>query len=313
MGIMDAGPHIDSARRDRRFPPPADPRLYQIATLLGLLAWGLARLGFEVSAAQVVATLGGALGAQWACTRLWRLPAFDPKSALISAFSLCLLLRTPSPALAALAAAIAVSSKFLIRLRGKHVFNPTNLALVAMLMLPGAAWVSPGQWGTAATFAFLMACLGGLVVNRAARSDVTFAFIGFYGAALFGRSIALREPLAIPLHRLESGALLLFSFFMISDPKTTPDSRPGRVLFAALVALVAGYVQFRLFRTNGLLWSLALCSPLVPLLDRMLPAPRYLWRRASPAQGSPSKGTVHETPRPLLDPLGARALAAPRA
>ena len=51
---------------------------------------------------------------------------------------------------------------------------------------------------------------------------------------------------------------------MISDPKTTPDSRAGRIVFAALVALGAAYVQFKLFRTNGLLWSLAGCSFLRP-------------------------------------------------
>jgi hypothetical protein len=73
---------------------------------------------------------------------------------------------------------------------------------------------------------------------------------------------------------------VLFAFFMISDPRTTPDSRAGRILFAALVALGAYYVQFRLFRTNGLLWSLAACSLLVPLVDRLLPGGRYEWRRA---------------------------------
>ena len=137
--------------------------------------------------------------------------------------------------------------------------------------------MSPGQWGSVAFFAFLMACLGGVVVNRASRSDVTYAFIVFYCALLFGRSWYLGEPFAIPLHRLQGGALLLFTFFMISDPKTTPDSRAGRVLFAALVAFGAWYVQFRLFRTNGLLWSLAACSLMVPLIDRVLPGARA-WR-----------------------------------
>ena len=64
---------------------------------------------------------------------------------------------------------------------------------------------------------------------------------------------------------------------MISDPKTTPDSRIGRVLFAALVAFGAWSMQFRLFRTNGLLWSLAACSTMVPLIDRIVPAARYAW------------------------------------
>ena len=83
--------------------------------------------------------------------------------------------------------------------------------------------------------------------------------------------------MAIPIHRLQSGAILLFTFFMISDPKTTPDSRAGRVLFAALVAVGGWYVQFRLFRTNGLLWSLAAFSLAVPLIDRLLPGARYAW------------------------------------
>jgi len=92
---------------------------------------------------------------------------------------------------------------------------------------------------------------------------------------------------------------LLFAFFMISDPKTTPDSRAGRILFALLVALGAGFVQFKLFRTNGLLWSLAAGSLLVPLLDRLLPGARYQWRRPdiSPLpqpQPSTEKGPVYE-------------------
>ena len=123
-----------------------------------------------------------------------------------------------------------------------------------------------------------MACAGGIVVNRALRSDVTYAFIVFYAALLFGRSFYLGEPMTIPLHRLEGGALLLFTFFMISDPKTTPNSRLGRVVFSALVAYGAWYIQFRLFRTNGLLWALAACSLAVPLIDWLLPGSRYAWR-----------------------------------
>src|SRR5204862_3674703 len=129
-------------------------------------------------------------------------------------------------------------------------------------------------WGNVAFFGFLMACLGGLVVNRAARSDVTLAFLGFYLALVFGRSLYLGEPLAIPLHRLQSGALLLFAFFMVSDPKTPPDARAGRILFAAVVAWGAWYWQFRLFHTNGLLWSLAAFSLAVPLIDTLLPGRR---------------------------------------
>jgi len=262
-----------------RLPPRSahlDPRLYQIGALLGLLAYGLGWRDLEVRPGRAALILLTVLAAQYGATRLSRLPAFDPRSALISGLSLCLLLRTPSPLVGVAAGLLAVGSKFVLRVRGKHVFNPTNFAIV-VLLLTGQAWVSPGQWGSAAFFGFLLACLGGLVVSRAARGDVTLAFLVTYAGLLVGRSQWLGEPMAVPLHRLQNGALLIFAFFMISDPRTTPDSRAGRVLFAALVAAGGAYVHFRLFRTNGLLWSLAALSPLVPVLDRVLPGARHQW------------------------------------
>jgi len=289
--------------------PARDPRPYQIAVLSGLLIYGFFVLHFDVSLAQIAVTLVSGILAQWACTRLWRLPRFDAASALISALSLCLLLRAHSLWVAALASSIAVAGKFALRVRGKHVFNPSNLALVALLLLPVRAWVSPGQWGSFATFGFLLACAGGLVVHRALRSDVTYAFLASYAGLLAWRTLELGDPWTIPLHQMESGALLLFAFFMISDPRTTPDSRPGRVVFGAGVAALAWFISFRLFRTNGLLWALAALSPTVPLLDLLLPGPRFVWR-PDVAQSHPSpKGVRDETlVIPVSrDPLGAAA------
>ena len=270
-----------------------DPRHYQIAALAGLLGWGVLGLRFDIGVAQVVVTVGTALLAQWACGRLTRV-ALEPRSALISALSLCLLLRTNHLALAAVAAVLAVASKFAIRVRGKHVFNPTNGALAALLLLHAPVWVSAGQWGNTALFCFAIAGVGLLVVNRAARSDVTLGFLAAYALILFGRALWLGQRLAVPLHQLESGALLLFAFFMISDPRTTPDSRAGRLLFAGLVAAGAAFVPFVLYRTNGLLWSLAAGSLLVPLIDRALPGARHHWPTPA-APLSPEKGRIHET------------------
>ena len=168
----------------------------------------------------------------------------------------------------------------MFRIDGRHVFNPTNFGLAVTIALTGSAWVSPGQWGASANFGFLLACLGGLVIHRAARSDVTYAFIGFYALVVFGRALWLGDPMTLPVHHLANGAFLLFAFFMISDPKTTPDSRAARILFALVVALGAGYVHFVLFRANGLLWSLVLTSPITPVLNRIFPGPRYEWRRS---------------------------------
>jgi Na+-transporting NADH:ubiquinone oxidoreductase subunit NqrB len=273
-----------------------DPRLYQIASLSTLLLYGLIWLDFDVSLSQIVITIGTALLTQYACTRFYNLPSFDPRSPLISALSLCLLLRVNDLVMAALAAFIAIASKFLVRWTGKHVFNPTNLALVLMLAA-GLGWISPGQWGQVAWFGFLIACLGSLVVTRAARADVTAAFLTFYVGLLVARALRLGDPLTIPLHQIESGSLLIFAFFMISDPRTTPDSRGGRIAFAVVVALVASYVQFGLFRPNGPLWGLIVCSPLVPVIDWLLPGPRYGWSK--PTSGASS---LHVS-IPLLSPL----------
>lgn len=282
---------------------PADPRVYQAATLAALLIYGWTVLDFDVTPARALLIVSTALATQWVCSRLWGLSRVDPLSPLISAFSLCLLLRTNDWRLAAAAASAAIGSKFLLRLGGKHVFNPTNFTLVLLIALSDRAWVSPGQWGSAAWFAFLMACLGGLVVTRAARADVTLGFLACVLALQIGRAYWLGDPLAIPLHRLQNGGLLLFAFFMISDPKTTPDSRVGRLVFAFVVALGAYYVQFRLFRTNGLLWSLAAGSLVVPVLDRLFPGPRYAW----PSTTTSSAKDVSHAPMAAPRPVHARA------
>ncbi len=113
---------------------------------------------------------------------------------------------------------------------------------------------------------------------------MTYAFLGFHVAIVIGRTLWLGDPLDIALHQLQGGGLVLFAFFMISDPKTTPDSRAGRVVFALLVALGAAYVQYGLFRPNGLLWSLVVTAMTVPLINRWLPGHRYTWSSSSARQ-----------------------------
>jgi Na+-transporting NADH:ubiquinone oxidoreductase subunit NqrB len=77
---------------------------------------------------------------------------------------------------------------------GKHVFNPNNFGIVILLLTTEMVWVSPGQWGNVAFFGFLMACLGGLVVHRALRSDVAIAFVICYACLLFGARITSASP-----------------------------------------------------------------------------------------------------------------------
>lgn len=258
-----------------------DPRHYQIAVLSGLTAYGIAVLEFSVSPVHALAIVATALATQWLAGRLIGLPRFDPLSPLISSLSLTLLLRTDLLWIACIAAAIAIGSKFLIRFNGKHVFNPANAALVVLMLASDHAWLSSGQWGSATLLAFAFLCLGLLVLTRARRAETSLAFIATFAGLLLLRALWLGDPLSIPLNQLKSGALLLFTFFMISDPKTAPDAAPGRVLYGALVAGLAYTIQFVFYQPHGPVIALFFCAPLVPLIDLVVRGRQYQWRRAN--------------------------------
>lgn len=225
---------------------------------------------------RVAVYLGTALAAQLIFGWMFRVP-FDPRSALITGLSLSLLLRTNDPLIAAGAAAAAVGSKFLIRVRGRHLFNPATFGIVGALLLTGGAWVSPGQWGTELLAAFLCLSLGGLVLFSVARLDIALGFLGAYGGLLLARALWLGDPLAIPLHQMQSGALLLFAFFMITDPRTTPATVGGRLIFAALTAAVAVFLRFTFYIPESIFYALFLMAPMTPLLDRLLPGRAHQW------------------------------------
>ncbi len=261
----------------------ADPRYFQVGCLGTLLTLLLARGDPGSDPWQAPVCIAATLLAQVACCALWRLP-FDWRSPLITSFSLSLLFRADTPWLWALAALLAIGSKFLVRVREKHVFNPANFAIsVLLLALPDHVWVSPGQWGAGIWLAFLFAGLGLLVLQRAARLDIAAAFMLSYGGLLLMRCLSLGDPLTIPAHQLQSGALLLFAFFMITDPRATPDSRVGRIMFAAAVALLAYHLQFAHQIRPGMFLALFLLSPIVPLIDAALPAARFAWNRPKEA------------------------------
>jgi Na+-transporting NADH:ubiquinone oxidoreductase subunit NqrB len=265
-----------------------DPRWAQIAVLLGLASWGAIGLEFGFEWSRVGAILGTALVVQ-ALGNTWRGERFEYRSALISSLSLILLLRTSEWALCMVAAAIAVGSKFVFRLGGRHVFNPTNLALVTLLLLTDSVWVSSGQWGSGPVA--VATCLAaGLWVLPRVRGDVTIAFALFWTGLLFARALWLGDPLAIPLHQLSSGTLFVFAAFMLSDPRTIPSARLGRVVFAAMVAGSGFIGRFYFYEPNALLYSLAGAALLVPLLDRLFPGQIFSWSSAgSIASGPPGR------------------------
>ena len=256
----------------------SDARHYQIAALASLLAYNVGWIDFGAQPLNSALAIAACLITQALCTYSFRLPGFDPRSPLITGLSLSLLLRADEAWLYALAGAIAIGSKFLIRVNGKHIWNPAGFALVALLVISPHVWISPGQWGSAAWFAALVSFFAILVLHAARRSDVALFFLGSHAALLFARAWWLGDPWAIPLHQLQSGALLIFSFFMISDPRTTPDSRLGRLLFAVAVALFAHYLTFFVQMRPALYIALIALSPLILLFDKVLPAERFTWR-----------------------------------
>lgn len=269
-----------------------DPRHYQISVLSTLILLGTFYFGFGLELWHVCACVGSTLATQAVGDKLTG-RKFDARSPLISALSLTLLLRTGSIWLSLAAGVIAIGSKYVIRFRGKHIFNPANVALVALALLFDSAWVSPGQWGAAPWLAIMLFGLGGAVTKKASRWDVSLAFLGFYAALVTARALWLGDPLSIPFHQLQSGALLVFTFFMISDPKTTPNARIARVLYALLVAAIGFTIQFAFYKSAGVIFALVLTAPIVPLLDYLFPASRYFWPASPITSPQPKQELTH--------------------
>ncbi len=253
-----------------------DPRHGQIAAVGALVMAGVVWFEFEMPWWRPVAALAAAIGTQWIAAHAIRSP-FDWRSPTITALSLTLLLRTGGWELMAFAAAIAIGSKFVLRVGGRHIWNPAALAIVLVTSLSPNAWISTGQWGVGGWIAVFAVGAGLVVTRRAGRAEVPFLFLAAWTALSLGRAWWLGDPWAVPLHQLGSGALLVFAFFMISDPMTQPWHRGARVAWIVAVAAVGFWMQHSWIVTAGPLWGLVLLTPLVPVLDRLFPAPRKIW------------------------------------
>jgi hypothetical protein len=180
-----------------------DPRYFQIAALASLLAINFVLVDFGARPLPTLAAIGGAGLTQFVCGRLAGLSDFDIRSPLITGLSLSLLLRADAAWLHAVAAIIAIGSKFVIRHNGKHVFNPAGFAIVVLLLAASSyVWISPGQWGTEIWFATLTGFFAILVLSASRRADIAIFFFASHAALLLARAVWLGDPLAIPLHQL---------------------------------------------------------------------------------------------------------------
>ncbi|MBL7963145.1 MAG: RnfABCDGE type electron transport complex subunit D [Flavobacteriales bacterium] len=257
-----------------------DARHFQILFQAAFLCYGIGWLGWDAELGRYALVFGTALGVQAFFIRWKGLPASSWKSAMITALGLSLLLKAGGPLTLVLAATTAIASKFFIRFNGKHVFNPGNLGIVLAALLTGDAWVSPGQWGSGALLVFLVGAAGSMVVLRVGRIDISVAFLGAFAALEFARTVLyLGWGTDVWLHKLSSGSLLLFTFFMITDPMTTPDHRGARIAWSMAVAAVAFLLSWKLQVYAAPIWALVLLSPLTPLFDRFWKGERFQWIR----------------------------------
>lgn len=281
-----------------------DPRNYQILFLLLFLVLGIGTRDWTLRPDLILVVMVTCLLTQWVAVSVFPKPkekllnlltinqnycdendssrdGFSKlsslKSALITALGLTLLLRADHYSTMVLAGSLAILSKFLFRVDCKHFFNPANFGIIAALVLTPDAWVSPGQWGDDGWYALLFAGTGGIVLKRVGRWDTTVTFLGAYAFLEAIRNLWLGWTWDVFCHRLMSGSLLLFALFMITDPRSIPNARISRLLWAGCIAVVTFILRNQFFISTAVFWALFALAPLSILLDYIWSAPRFSW------------------------------------
>lgn len=279
-------------------PTLRDPRLHLATVIFSLHAVGQIAFDFRVSLAQILVSLGtcAALEAGIALVRqrviLW------PASALITGNGVAFILRVPGTRhgdwwsldgwwIFAATAAVALLSKYAVRTRGGHVFNPSNIGLVACFLILGSGRAEPLDfwWGPmSAWLALALAIIvaGGLaILSRLHLLVIAVAFWLAFAAgigllAAIGHAMAARwhlGPVTGPYFwwvLVTSPEILVFLFFMITDPKTTPKSTGSRALYAVSVGLLAALLiaptKTEFWAKVAVLGALAIVTAARPLL-----------------------------------------------
>ncbi|MEM7037381.1 MAG: RnfABCDGE type electron transport complex subunit D [Bacteroidota bacterium] len=257
-----------------------DARHFQIAYLSLFLVYGVFALGWDTEIPKLALNFGVCLLTQAVCIRLTGKKGWHSlKSALISSLGLCLLLKTNAVATCALAAVLTISSKFLIRIDKKHIFNPVNFGIIMTVLLTGDAWVSPGQWGSSVVALYFMGAAALLVLLKVGRIDTSLAFMASYLGLEFFRSVVyLGWPVDHFFHLVTNGTVLLFTFFMITDPMTTPNHPRARVIWAVLLGLLTFLFTHVFFvQSAAPLWALFVISPLTIAFDKIFIHKKYSW------------------------------------
>ncbi|MBD1933386.1 MULTISPECIES: RnfABCDGE type electron transport complex subunit D [Cyanophyceae] len=266
-----------------------DIRDYQILFLTSFLVLGISTRDWTLRPDLILVVIVTCLVTQWLATSIKQnllqgtelttntpiKPSF--RSALITALGLSLLLRADNYTTMVLAGSLAISSKFIFQIHNKHFFNPANFGIISVLILTPDAWVSPGQWGDDWWYALLFAGTGGMILKRVGRWDTTAAFLCSYALLEAIRNIWLGWTWDVFFHRLTSGSLLLFALFMITDPRSIPNARISRLIWAISIAVLTFILRNQFFVSTAVFWALFALAPLTVIWDLVWKAPRFSW------------------------------------
>jgi enediyne biosynthesis protein E5 len=250
-----------------------DPRWVMIGIHSTFNVLGQTVLGFKITPLQILTAV--VLACVWdvGLHRAWYGQWIVPKSGLITGLGIAILLRGPGLYIFAFTAALSIASKHLIKVNGKHVFNPSTFGItMALLFMPGAHFIAD-QWGRSFAIAFVILNLGMFVIYRVRRFDVVISFATswflFTGLYVLASGYSLNSYWFWQTwHTAFTPAALIFTFFMITDPRTSPVTRLGRIIYCVATAGLAAWFNHQ--GQPGLFYGLFIVLMTVPLLDRLL-------------------------------------------
>jgi Na+-translocating ferredoxin:NAD+ oxidoreductase RnfD subunit len=182
-------------------------------------------------------------------------------SAYITGISVGILIRSPAFWPYFLCSAISITSKYVVRWRGRHLWNPSNLGIVAMLLLvPEYVAALSIQWGNSIWPLLIVWVLGAGIVYRVKRFHITATYVISFVVLSFVRTLFTSHSVLAEVSPITGPMYQLFIFFMITDPKTTVKPRWGQCLVAALVA-VAEMILRLAEVVNAPFYALAIVGP----------------------------------------------------
>src|SRR2546430_2502223 len=159
-------------------------------------------------------------------------------SAYITGISVGILVRSPAYWPYALCSSISIMSKYVLRVKGRHIWNPSNFGIAALLFLaPETMAVLSIQWGNNYWSLLVIWILGSIIIWRARRFHISATYVVSFFLFAFLRSWITGDPWQAEVAPITGPMYQLFVFFMITDPKTTVKSRMGQCMVAFCVAL----------------------------------------------------------------------------